>query len=127
MEQPLTGNETFITPSFLSGGGEMGKRIREYDWSSTTLGNPETWQQSLKTCIRIMLTFPQTMFVWWGKETLANIYNDPYRFVMGGKHPLMIGKSGKEVWAEIWNDLCARGKTVFEKNEGTFDDALLLM
>src|SRR4028118_1664149 len=91
--------ETTI-PAFLSGGGEMGQRIRDYDWTATPLGYPQTWPQSLKTCVRIMLTSPQPMFVWWGKETLINIYNDPYRFVLGGKHPQMLGVSGKIVWKE---------------------------
>jgi signal transduction histidine kinase len=40
---------------FLSGGGEMGERIRNFDWSSTPLGEPETWDQPLKTCVRIIL------------------------------------------------------------------------
>jgi len=104
----------------------MGKRIREYDWSSTSLGNPESWPHSLKTCVRIMLTSPQPMFVWWGAD-LINIYNDAYRYVMGGKHPKMLGWSGKDAWKEIWADLLPRVETVFERNEGTFDDALLLV
>ena len=105
----------------------MGQRIREYDWSVTPLGDPLHWPQSLKTCVRIMLTSPQPMFVWWGQESLINIYNDAYRFVLGGKHPETLGRSGREVWAEIWNDLWARAEIVFTRNEGTFDDALLLV
>ena len=51
---------------FLLGGGEMGARMRAMDWSKTPLGPPESWQQSLKTAVRIMLTSRQAMFVWWG-------------------------------------------------------------
>jgi hypothetical protein len=47
---------------------EMGERIRNFDWNQTSLGDPKHWQNSLKTCVRIMLTSPQPMFVWWGKE-----------------------------------------------------------
>ncbi|MGZ5191811.1 MAG: hypothetical protein ACXWCZ_12430, partial [Flavisolibacter sp.] len=112
--------------NFLAGGGEMGERIRNFDWSKTPLGNPDTWESSLKTCVRIMLTSQQPMFVWWGDD-LINIYNDAYRDVLGGKHPAMLGVTGKIVWKEIWDELWKRGKTVFEKNEGTFDDALLLI
>ena len=79
-------NTVTRSPEFLLGGGEMGERIRNYDWTNTPLGDPENWEQSLKTCVRIMLTSPQPMFVWWGNE-LINIYNDAYRFVMGEKHP----------------------------------------
>jgi hypothetical protein len=36
--------QDFTTPSFLSGGGEMAKRIRGYDWAPKRLGNAETWR-----------------------------------------------------------------------------------
>ena len=39
------------TPEFLSGGGEMGQRMREYDWATTSLGPVDTWPQSLRTCV----------------------------------------------------------------------------
>lgn len=120
--------ETKVTTklNFLSGGGEMGERIRHFDWNKTPLGHPEGWESSLKTCVRIMLTSPQPMFVWYGDD-LINIYNDAYKHVMGGKHPSMLGVSGNIVWKEIWDELWERVTTVFEKNEGTFDEALLLI
>ena len=39
----------------FSGGGEMGELMRAYDWSATPLGPPETWSQSLRVVVRIML------------------------------------------------------------------------
>ena len=119
-------NQKAISLDFLSGGGEMGERIRNFNWSQTSLGDPKNWQNSLKTCVRIMLTSPQPMFVWWGKE-LINIYNDAYRFVLGEKHPNALGTPGNIVWKEIWKEVGARAEIVFNKNEGTFDDALLLI
>ena len=110
---------------FLSGGGEMGELIRNFDWNKTPLGDPRYWQNSLKTCIRIILTSPQPMFVWWGTEYI-NIYNDAYRFILGEKHPAL-GASGNIVWKEIWNEVGARADIVFNNNEGTYDDALLLI
>ncbi|WP_431211795.1 hypothetical protein ACQ86N_39315 [Puia sp. P3] len=74
------------TPEFLSGGGEMGQRIREFDWSATPLGPVANWPQSLRTCIRIMLTSRQPIWIGWGKE-LIKLYNDPYLAIIGGKHP----------------------------------------
>jgi PAS domain S-box-containing protein len=110
---------------FLSGGGGMGELIRNFDWSKTPLGDPRYWPNSLKTCIRIILTSPQPMFVWWGKEYI-NIYNDAYQFILGEKHPAL-GASGNIVWKEIWDEVGARADIVFNKNEGTYDDALLLI
>ncbi len=112
-------------PEFLTGGGEMGKLIREYDWSSTPLGDPTTWDNSLKTCIRIILTSPQPMFVWWGSD-LINIYNDPYAQFMSNKHPNGLGGKANEVWSEIWPDIFPKVESVF-RNEGTYDDSLFLI
>ncbi|MBC7407352.1 MAG: PAS domain-containing protein, partial [Arcicella sp.] len=112
--------------NFLYGGGEMGERIRNFDWSKTPLGNPENWDSSLKTYVRIVLTSSQPMFIWWG-DKLINIYNDACKGVLGRKHPAMLGVTGKIVWDEVWDELWTRGKTVFENNQGTFDDALLLI
>ena len=36
---------------FLNGGGEMGARMRAFDWASTPLGAPSGWPQSLKTVV----------------------------------------------------------------------------
>ena len=111
---------------FLSGGGECGELIRSFDWSQTPIGLPETWPQSLRTCIRIILTSRQPMFVWWGKE-LINIYNDPYKAIVGGKHPESFGQPASHVWREIWNEVAPRAEKAMRDNEGTYDEALLLI
>lgn len=111
---------------FLLGGGEMGMRIREKDWSKTSLGPPESWQQSLKTAVRIMLTSRQAMFVWWGEE-LINLYNDAYRAIVGGKHPEALGQPASVVWREIWDQVAPRAESAILQNEGTYDEALLLI
>ena len=64
--------------------------MRAFDWAATPLGPVARWPQSLKTCVRIILTSRQPMFVWWGEE-LINLYNDAYKSIVGGKHP---GRSG---------------------------------
>src|SRR5665811_1105863 len=67
---------------FLAGGGEMGALTRAHDWSATPLGKPETWPQSLRTAVRILLNTNHPMFIWWGPE-LIQFYNDAYRQTMG--------------------------------------------
>ena len=118
-------NKNIEMQQFLSGGGTMGERIRSFNWEDTSLGHPENWPQSLKTCIRIMLTSRQPMFVWWGKE-LLNIYNDDYVPFLGNKEAGALGVSGQLIWEEIWDSLAPRVQSVFQ-NQGTFDDALLLL
>ncbi len=112
--------------SFLRGGGEMGERMRAIDWSRTALGAPESWPQSLKTCVRIVLTSRQPMFVWWGKE-LINLYNDAYRSIVGGKHPEALGQPASIVWREIWDQVGPRAAQTMSGDEGTYDEALLLI
>src|ERR1700724_1959939 len=41
---------------FLAEGGEMGALTRGFDWSKTSLGSPETWPQSLRVTVRLVLT-----------------------------------------------------------------------
>jgi PAS domain S-box-containing protein len=87
---------------FLAGGGEMGALTRSFDWSTTRLGKPESWPQSLRTAVRILLNTNHPMFIWWGAE-LIQFYNDAYRQTMGPeRHPSALGQSGRECWAEIW-------------------------
>ncbi|MEH2071988.1 MAG: ATP-binding protein [Nostoc sp.] len=112
--------------NFLLGGGEMGARMREFDWSKTSLGPTQHWPQSLKTAVRIMLTSRQPMFVWWGDE-LINLYNDPYKAIIGGKHPEALGQPASYVWREIWDQVRPRAESAMLKNEGTYDEALLLI
>src|SRR6478735_106046 len=89
------------TPEFLSGGGEMGERIRRFDWSRNPLGDPRYWENSLKTCVRIMLASSQPIWIGWGKQ-LIKLYNDPYKSIVGGKHPRALGQPSSVVWRDIW-------------------------
>jgi PAS domain S-box-containing protein len=87
---------------FLAGGGEMGALTRAHDWSATPLGKPESWPQSLRTAVRILLNTNHPMFIWWGPE-LIQFYNDAYRQTMGPeRHPSALGQRGRECWEEIW-------------------------
>ena len=110
--------------AFLQGGGELGALIRAKDWSRTPLGPPETWPQSLKTTLGILLNSRYPMFVFWGPE-LIKIYNDGYRPITGHKHPWALGRPAREVWPEIWSDiepLVARALSV----DPTYSDDLML-
>ncbi|WP_427184914.1 response regulator [Bordetella bronchialis] len=129
MEQPLESGslDCDAAPSFLAGGGEMGALIRAHDWASTPLGPPEQWPQSLKTAIRIMLASRQPIWIGWG-ETLIFFYNDPYKSIIGGKHPVALGCPTIEVWKEIWADIEPLLRTAMGGMEGTYvEEKFLLM
>src|SRR6187399_2478073 len=111
---------------FLSGGGEMGERIRSFDWSQTPLGEPENWEQSLKTCVHIMLTSSQPIWIGWGKD-LIKLYNDPYKAIVGGKHPQALGQPASVVWKDIWSDIEPMLNKVMNDDEGTYVESQLLI
>ncbi len=113
-------------PEFLAGGGEMGQRIREYDWPATPLGPIEGWPQNLRTCLRIMLTSRQPIWIGWGKD-LIKLYNDPYRAIVGGKHPSALGLPASTVWKAIWREIGPMLRAVMENDEGTYAESQLLI
>jgi PAS domain S-box-containing protein len=82
---------------------EMGNLIRAKDWSRTPVGPIDSWPQSLRTTLSIILNSKFPMFLWWGPELIC-FYNDAYRPSLGkdGKHPHILGMPAEEAWAEIW-------------------------
>ncbi len=112
--------------NFLAGGGEMGERIRSKDWSQTSLGPIEEWPQNLQTIVRIMLTSRQPIWIGWG-PVLIKLYNDPYKSIVGGKHPKALGQPASAVWRDIWNDIEPMLRQVMDKDEGTYVESQLLI
>ncbi|HEV7253696.1 MAG TPA: PAS domain-containing protein, partial [Mesorhizobium sp.] len=74
------------------------------DWSTSPLGAPETWPQSLRCVVGLLLASKFPMFVAWGPE-LGFLYNDPYAEILGAKHPDALGRRFHDIWAEIWPDI----------------------
>ena len=72
--------------------GEMARRIREMDWSTTPLGSSEAWPQALKLSLAMILASNFPMAIRWGSEQVL-IYNDAYRPILGDKHPEALGRS----------------------------------
>lgn len=88
--------------AIFPGGGELGALIREKDWARTPLGPVESWPQSLRTAVSVALYSDFASIVLWGAE-LVQIYNDPYRVLMGAKHPEGLGQPNRECWPEAWH------------------------
>jgi signal transduction histidine kinase len=88
---------------FLAGGGEMGERIRAFDWANTVLGPPVQWPSGLRTSLRTLLTTQHPVFIFWGEE-LTCFYNDAYSRSLGPeKHPSILGLPAQQAWPEIWH------------------------
>jgi PAS domain S-box-containing protein len=100
--------------------------MKRFDWASTPIGVPDSWPQSLKTAVRIMLTSQQPIWIGWGEE-LIYLYNDPYKSIIGGKHPWALGRSISVVWREIWDDIAPLLAKAMAGDEGTYVEAQLLI
>lgn len=122
----MTDPKEQTTLEFLAGGGEMGRRIREFDWQATELGSPRDWPQSLKTCIRIMLSSKQPIWIGWGPSILK-FYNDAYIDIVRGKHPHALGEPASVVWKDIWKDIEPMLSRAMERDEGTYEESRLLI
>jgi signal transduction histidine kinase len=86
---------------WFTGGGELGQLIRGYEWSRTSLGPIESWPQSLRSAVSILLPSKAQIAMFWGPDLIA-LYNDAYRPVLGKKHPSALGVPVREVWSELW-------------------------
>src|SRR5579871_3994705 len=116
MQQPQDG----ATLSFLAGDGEMAELTRNFNWEDSSLGLPGQWPTSLLTTLGILLHSAFPMFLFWGKD-LVCFYNDAFRPSLGadGKHPAL-GKTGKEVWGDIWEQISPWIYQVIETGKPVF-------
>jgi signal transduction histidine kinase/CheY-like chemotaxis protein len=114
--------------SFLSGGGEMGERMRAFDWSSSPVGPAARWPQSLKTAVSICIGSRYPIVIWWGNPEYTMFYNDGYIPILGvTKHPGWLGRSGRDCWKEIWSTVGPMLDSVFQTGEATWSEDLLLV
>ncbi len=89
--------------AFLDGGGEMAAAIREHDWTSTPLGPIAGWPAALKIAVGMMVNSRFPKCIVWGAD-LITIHNDAFRPILGEK-PCALGRSFRDVWAEVWEDI----------------------
>ena len=106
----------------MAGGGEMGDLIRSRDWAATDIGPAETWPQSLRTAVRLMLNTRHPVYIFWG-EAGTCFYNDAYRQTLGPeRHPGSLGQPAKQVWGEIWDAIGPQIEQVMRRGEATWHE-----
>ncbi|WP_168990568.1 PAS domain-containing protein [Aureimonas flava] len=116
------------SPTGTSGLGMPGvaERIRRHDWSATPLGARETWPQSLRTTLDIMLGSGHAMCLAWGPDRTF-LYNDAYAPFLGARHPSALGMGFAAVWPEIWGEIGPLVDRVFAGETTTFHAMPLVM
>ena len=112
----------------LAGGGAMGAMMRAHDWSATPIGAVDSWPQSLRTAVGLLLDSHYPMYIAWGSE-FTQMYNDGYRPILGSKkHPAALGRSTRESFAEIWDFIGPMFERVMAGGSATYlEDQLLPM
>ncbi len=83
------------------GAGKMAARMRAFDWSTSKLGSPEYWSDSLWLAVRVCLTSHVPIVMWWGSERTV-LYNDAFAQFLGASgNPDCLGRPGGECWGAI--------------------------
>src|SRR5262245_32000386 len=86
---------------FLSGGGELGDRIRSHDWAATSLGPLRDWPQSLRAAVSLCVRSQFPIIIHWGWPDLVVLYNDAFIPMIGDKHPSALGTRLFDSWPEL--------------------------
>jgi hypothetical protein len=86
---------------FLSGGGELGDRIRAHDWAATSLGPLRDWPQSLRAAVSLCVRSQFPIIIHWGWPDLVVLYNDAFIPMIGDKHPIALGTRLFDSWPEL--------------------------
>lgn len=80
-------------------GGEMGARVRAFDWSATPLGPMADWPASLRIAASMVLASAVPSVLLWGETLTVAAHNDAYLQQLGGK-PDALGRPFVKIWAE---------------------------
>lgn len=92
----------FTSGQWPIGGGETGELVRNFDWSSTSLGPINAWPQNLRIKVNSIVNSPIPQVLMWGDDHVM-IYNDGYVEIAGNYHPRALGATVPGIWPEIWD------------------------
>ncbi|MEU8819306.1 SpoIIE family protein phosphatase [Actinoplanes sp. NPDC048796] len=93
-----------MTDDLFAGGGATGRLMSRLDWAATDVGPVETWSQSMRAAVRIVLSSRYPMLLLWGPN-YTQLYNDAYSALIGDKHPDALGGDVRVTLAEGWDVL----------------------
>jgi PAS domain S-box-containing protein len=101
MKRAVTIRKTANRPDLWPyGQSEMAKRIREFNWAATSVGDISTWPPQLRASVDLMLSSPFPVALFWGTDGIL-IYNDFYARQSALRHPHILGMSVIDAWPEV--------------------------
>ncbi|MGY1682459.1 ATP-binding protein [Geodermatophilus sp. SYSU D01176] len=107
-------------------GGENGRLMAAFDWSTTPVGPVEAWPASLRHAVRTVLVSRFPMILAWGPG-YTQFYNDAYATLIGTKHPGAIGDDLRVTLAEGWAALQEPVEHAMAAREASWIPQLLLL
>lgn len=113
--------------SILKNGGVLGRMIKEFDWSVTSVGVTSSWPQNLSTTLRIMLSSKIPMFLVWGSDKII-FHNDSFYSLLQstGNNPEMLGKSISQVFNKDWNIVVKSIEDIIDNDKTFSEDQIIL-
>jgi signal transduction histidine kinase len=110
----------------FAGDSEVAGLLRSIDWSTSPLGPPDQWPNSVRTILPMMLRARFAMRVMWGRDDLVLLYNDAYRPVLGPKkHPSALGRASRESYRELWHKVGPMFQRVLDGESIALEDEIL--
>src|SRR6476646_114751 len=97
----------------------MRARVRDFDWTATSIGPRDKWPESLKLMLSVILDSGFPMSVRWGPDLIV-LYNDAYAPLLGDRHPRALGKPLRDVWPEIYAELGTLHEKILRGDRGSF-------
>jgi hypothetical protein len=87
------------------GQGPHARALLAFPWATTPVGPVDGWPEQLRLLVQVMLSSEFPMMIVWGNE-YTQLYNDGFRPILGtDKHPGALGRSARETWSEIWDEI----------------------
>jgi PAS domain S-box-containing protein len=99
--------QNYSTASIFIGKDEKCEHMRAIIWSSTRLGPPETWPQSLCSTLSVCLNIPSPACIFWGTDYIV-LYNEAWSKILGDRHPQALGQPAREALPELWEQYGAK-------------------
>src|SRR5688500_3940308 len=99
----------------------MHAKMREFDWTASSLGPPDSWSGSMHAIVSLMLDSASPVCFPWGHE-LRLICNDAYFPIAGQRQPAALGAKMQDVFAELWTEIdpiaqqALQGESSFHEN-----------
>ena len=97
--------------TFFAEGGQTGRELAAFDWTTHPLGHPQDWDPLLLAMVNSLLSSVEAEYLLWGDERWF-FSNDAYRPVLGPRVADAIGRTLPALWPDAWpavKDMVDRG------------------